>query len=267
MLGWWANNSCFPEYINCLKDTQKKATRASLLITDAWLVAIATVLLLLAGSFPKLRLDWDGLSLADKMWPAWKTWALKAQKTTECKECASNSCGDIFGSASATITVHSITFSPPHLQAANATNHSLPNLSKLKSHLDNMAFTVTNEKAVLDSLVSSNASLAKITSEMLTKLKNLLLRLKLAGPWPSSGTPQMTVPSNSCNVSQLRVGIKHRWVPGAFCSTPGWCVGAGHTSPYCNGKRHGHIDSATHDNPQGSDATKNKGCDDFLNAG
>jgi hypothetical protein len=160
--------------------------------------------------------------------------------------------------------VHGIAFSPSHLQTTNDTNHSLPNLSELESHLDNMAFAVANEKAVLDSLVSSNASLTKITSKKLTKLKKLVLKLKSAGPWPAPGTPQMTIPSNSRDVSQLRAAIRHKWVPGAFFSTHGLGVSAGHNSTDCKGKRHGHIDSVTCDNPQGPGATKNKGWDDFL---
>jgi hypothetical protein len=78
MLGWWAEDPCIPEFINRLKDAQKKAAHASLLITDAWLAAIAMMSLLSAGSFPKLHLDWDGLTPADKTRPAWEweAWAL-----------------------------------------------------------------------------------------------------------------------------------------------------------------------------------------------
>ena len=52
-LGWWAEDPRIPEYINRLEDTQKKSVRATLLIDDKWLAAIATGLLLAAGSFPK----------------------------------------------------------------------------------------------------------------------------------------------------------------------------------------------------------------------
>ena len=60
-LGWWADNPHVPEYVNRLKDAQKKLVRAKLLIDDKWLATIATGLLLATGSFPKQRPDWDSL--------------------------------------------------------------------------------------------------------------------------------------------------------------------------------------------------------------
>ena len=56
-LGWWAEDPCVPEYINKLKDAQRKSVRASLPISDKWLAAIATGSLLEASSFPKQRPD------------------------------------------------------------------------------------------------------------------------------------------------------------------------------------------------------------------
>eukprot|EP00804_Cyclotella_cryptica_P009042 CCRYP_003143-RA/>CCRYP_003143-RA protein AED:0.97 eAED:1.00 QI:0/-1/0/1/-1/1/1/0/306 len=250
MLGWWSEDPCFPEYINRLEDAQKKAAQANLPITNDWLAAIATMSLLAAGSFPKLRLDWDGLASADKTWPAWKTWALKAQKTLECEQRASGTRGDVFGSASSAIAAHSTSTAAFHPTTASPSNNQLPTLSKLESHLDNMALAVTNEKAVLDSLVSSNDTLTKLTADKLAKLENLVLDLK-----PSTHRPTQTVqpPATSADarsLSQLRAAIKYKWVPGSFCSTHGWGVSANHSSADCKGKRPGHIDSATRTNPQ-----------------
>ena len=50
-----------PEFIKQFNDAKKKATRASLLITDNWLAAMATSDLLSANSFPNDRPTWDGL--------------------------------------------------------------------------------------------------------------------------------------------------------------------------------------------------------------
>ena len=267
MVGWWAKDPRIPEYINRLEDAQKKVDWASLPITNAWLAAIATMSLLLAGSFPKLRLDWDGLSPLQDMAGVedmgakgpdrrvQTTCIRLPQRRLRQRLCRHRSPRH-----------HLLSSTPAPLQAVNATNHSLPTLSELESHLDNMAFAVTNKKAVLNSLISSNASLTKITTEKLTKLEKLLLELKSTGHRPAPGTPQMTVPSNSHGVSQLHAAIKYKWVPGAFCSIHGWGVGAGHTSAKCKGKKHGHVDSATRNNSQGPGATKNKGWDDFLKA-
>eukprot|EP00804_Cyclotella_cryptica_P026156 CCRYP_013038-RA/>CCRYP_013038-RA protein AED:0.96 eAED:1.00 QI:0/0/0/0.5/1/1/2/0/450 len=114
-----------------------------------------------------------------------------------------------------------------------------------------MALAVTNEKAVLDSLVSSNATLTKLTADKLAKLEKLVLDLK-----PSTHRPTQTVqpPATSADarsLSQLRAAIKYKWVPGGFCSTHGWGVSANHSSADCKGKRPGHVDSATRTNPQG----------------
>ena len=60
--------------------------RAKLPIDDKWLAAIATGLLLAAGSFPKRRPDWDSLPCANKTWAAWKTTFLSHQLTLECEQ-------------------------------------------------------------------------------------------------------------------------------------------------------------------------------------
>eukprot|EP00804_Cyclotella_cryptica_P001437 CCRYP_003680-RA/>CCRYP_003680-RA protein AED:0.63 eAED:0.34 QI:0/0/0/1/1/1/2/0/664 len=261
MLGWWSENPCVPEYINRLEDAPKKAARANLPITNDWLAAIATMSLLAAGSFPKLRLDWDGLASSDKTWPVWKSWALKASKTEQ--RAFGNRC-DVFGSASSAIATHGTLTAAFHPTNLTPSNNQLPTLSKLESHLDNMAMAVTNKKSVLDSLVASNATLTKLTSDKLSKLEKLVLDLKPSAHRPAQSIQPPPASTNSRSLFQLRAAIKHTWVPGGFCSTHGWGVSAGHSSTDCKGKQPGHVDSATHTNPKGPGASKNKGWDDFL---
>ena len=147
MLGWWAEDPRVPEYVNRLEDAQKKSSRAGLPITDAWLAAIATMSLLAAGSFPKLRHEWDGLAPTSKTWTAWKHWALKSQKTVEREQRAAGNHGDSFGSATTAIAVHGIPMTGPIRFASTATASQLPSLSELESHLDNMAAAVTRESS------------------------------------------------------------------------------------------------------------------------
>ena len=52
---WWAEDPRVPGFINIFDDAQKKATRASLPITDDWLAATATSALLSENSIPKDR--------------------------------------------------------------------------------------------------------------------------------------------------------------------------------------------------------------------
>ena len=61
-----------PEFINRFYDTQKKATRASLPITDDWLADMATSALLSVNYFPNDRPAWDGLFPTAQTWTAWQ---------------------------------------------------------------------------------------------------------------------------------------------------------------------------------------------------
>ena len=69
-----------------MEDSQKKASQASIPITDDWLVAIASYSLLTAGSFPKQQPDWDGLTTTTKDWSLWKSTFCAAQLTIERKQ-------------------------------------------------------------------------------------------------------------------------------------------------------------------------------------
>ena len=73
MLSWLANDPCVPEYVNLIKDAQKKSICANLPISNMWLAAIATGLLLAAGSSPKQCSDWDSLPPANNMWDVCRT--------------------------------------------------------------------------------------------------------------------------------------------------------------------------------------------------
>ena len=80
---FWNANPHVPEYINKMEDSQKKASRAGLPITDDWLIAIISTSLLSAGSFPKQRPDWDGLAATSKDWALWKTTCRATQITID----------------------------------------------------------------------------------------------------------------------------------------------------------------------------------------
>ncbi len=83
MQTWWEADPRTPEYINRLKDAQKKA---GLPITNEWLVATASKSLLIAASFPTQCTVWDSELPATKTWAAWKKWACDAQLTVEHKQ-------------------------------------------------------------------------------------------------------------------------------------------------------------------------------------
>ena len=62
----WEQDPRIPEYLNGLRDGQKKAKRAGLPFSDDLLAAIAPSSLLKSNSFPKNRPKWDGKILKDQ---------------------------------------------------------------------------------------------------------------------------------------------------------------------------------------------------------
>jgi hypothetical protein len=69
-----------PEYIFLLEDTQRKAARAHLPVTDHTLTILASTALLATDTFPRTTELWEELDPANKTWAAWKTVYLAAHK-------------------------------------------------------------------------------------------------------------------------------------------------------------------------------------------
>jgi hypothetical protein len=260
MQSWWEEDPRVPEYINKLEDAQKKALRASLPITNEWLVATASKSLLFAARFPIQRPVWDSKPPSTKTWAAWKLWARDSQLTVKQEQRASGARGDTFGSASAAIGFHSPIPSFSHA----ASNFHAPALSfeaQFTSGMDALALAATNEKSVLDDLVASNKTLSELTAKKLTHIEQLLSsRTNATTPIPTQGDAKL--------ILQLRAAIKGRWVPGGFCSTHGYGVSADHDSASCKNKKPGHVDTATRSSPAGHGHDKhiNKGWDAFVTA-
>jgi hypothetical protein len=258
MQSWWEEDPRVPEYINRLEDAQKKASRAALPITNEWLAATATKSLLAAGSFPIQRPVWDAKLPTTKTWPAWKQWARESQLTVEREQRASGARGDTFGSASAAIEYHRPASSSSFAGAAGRA--TLPSFEEqFTNGMDALALAATNEKAVLDNLVSSNKVLSELTAKKLATIEQLIVSKTAApGAVPSTADTKL--------VAQLRAAIKGKWVTGGFCSTHGYGVSADHDSATCKNKKPGHVDTASRSSPAGPGHDKhiNKGWDAFL---
>ena len=67
----WEQDPRVPEYLNGLRDGQKKAKRASLPFSDDLFVAITSSLLLKSNSFPKDRPKWDDKIPEDQTLQTW----------------------------------------------------------------------------------------------------------------------------------------------------------------------------------------------------
>ena len=68
----WAQDPRVPEYLNGLRDGQKKVKRTGLTFLDDLLAAIASSSLLKANSFPKDRPKWYGKIPEDQTLQSWR---------------------------------------------------------------------------------------------------------------------------------------------------------------------------------------------------
>jgi hypothetical protein len=235
---WWEEDPHVPEYINKLEDAQKKALRASLPITNEWLVATASKSLLVAASFPTQRVVWDAQLPATKTWPAWKQWARETQHTIKREQRASGGRGNTFSSTSAAIGYHCP--NPSASGFATGAFHSPTSPSfveQFTSGMDALALAATNEKALLDNLVTSNKTLSELTAKKIACIEELI---------SSRGATQAAAssPADAKLVAQLRVAIKGKRAPGGFCSMHGYGVAADHNSSNCKNKKPCHITTA-----------------------
>ncbi len=122
-----------PKYFFLLEDSQRKAARARLPVTDQTLTVLASTALLAANTFPRTTELWEELDPADKTWAAWKTAYLAAHKKRA-------NCLHATGGAEYLGQAHS---------------------------------AATNEKAVLEQLITSNSSLDTSKSALTNQVKTL----------------------------------------------------------------------------------------------
>ena len=114
----WEQDPCVPEYLNALKDAQKKSVCAGLPFTDNLLTAIGSSPLLKANSLPKDRAMWDGKDPVDQTLKAFKDFFLPLHKGME-RECRlAGVRADVFGSAAAAICGHGIKPCPTAMAGA-----------------------------------------------------------------------------------------------------------------------------------------------------
>jgi hypothetical protein len=143
-----------PEYIFILEDTQPKAARACLPITDQTLTVLASTALLAANTFPRTTEFWEELDPADKTWAAWKIAYLATHKKRANRLCATGG-ADYLGQAN---SAHATALDPSLLDFIN-------------NILDNLASAASKKKAILEQLIASNSSLATTNSTLTNQVK------------------------------------------------------------------------------------------------
>ena len=144
------------EYINALEDAQKQSKQANNPITDDNFVLIATNAMLTTKQLPCANKQWEDLDQATKFWDKWKAIYKSADKKAKIKHEAAGG-KDQFG-------------------AAYGAEQELPDwglgktvpigIKELDGTFNNLAAAATNEKAMLEELVKSNAVLTKTNPEL-----------------------------------------------------------------------------------------------------
>jgi hypothetical protein len=150
-----------PQYIFLLEDTQCKAARACLPITNQTLTVLASTALLATNTFPCTADLCKELDPANKTWAAWKT-AYHAAHKKRVNRLRATGGTDYLGQAD---SAHTTAFNPGLLDSTD-------------NALNNLASATSNEKAILEQLITSNSSLTNFNSNLTDQVKTLCDNLR-----------------------------------------------------------------------------------------
>jgi hypothetical protein len=244
MSQYYEGTPIIPEYIQLLKDAQRKAARASLPVTNQTLTILASTALLAADTFPRTTILWEELAPVDKTWPAWKAAYLEAHKLRANRLRATGGANNLGRANQATFGIVDSGASgsyygnnAPGAQANQATNF----LDSIDNALDNLASAATNNKAVLEKLVATNSSLTASNSHLANQIKSLQTQLaakKGQGGGGGGGSGRDATTKKGPN-------------PVGYCLSHRWRVGYGHNSITCEHPKEGHQSSDTCQNTKG----------------
>ena len=170
-----------PEYINALKDAQRRAKRAGeddeYAITDSTLLLVASTAMLKTQQFPRANDEYEALARSSKTWTAWKEVYKKAQGA-ERVQVAITGGGTGFGGAAPADPTQSSKPAPTRSGALPANqNVDAVTLANIEACFDNMAASAKVQSETFDDLVKSNASLAKSAKELAEANKKLTAQL------------------------------------------------------------------------------------------
>jgi hypothetical protein len=159
MLSYYAQAEGIPEYINMLKEAQRKLARANLPMSDDQLLAIASTSILASGHFPRPTDEWEVLAHNNKTWTAWKTHYRAAHIARKWQMLAAETM-PVSGMANAVTGGDDTTISPD-------------TFTRLDGYLDNLAAAATNERSTLAQLIENNAMLTSNITTLTTSVASL----------------------------------------------------------------------------------------------
>ena len=187
----------------------------------------------------------------------------------------SNPSADSFGSANKDADIYGIAqdrdaFWPTtnRVRFQDITPGTIPTedfFNSFRRLMDNMASTETNDKAVLEHLVTT-------TTTQYAAIKALLQEIKYQrGSNNSKCNPGINRNPNDDKMRKLKkrnAMLQHvlvqGWTKGGFCSSHGHGVPAGHDSRTYPNRKPGHVETATRNNPSRPAQYLNKGWDAFC---
>ena len=179
------------EYINLLEDGQRQAKRIDEAnpITNATVLTIATGAMLKTQQFPRANDEYEALARSSKTWTAWKEVYKKAQGA-ERVQVAITGGGTGFGGAAPADPTPSSKPAPTRSSTLPANqNVDAVTLADIEACFDNMAASAKVQSETFDSLVKSNASLAKSVQALTEANKKLTAQLAETNKNRSKGKP------------------------------------------------------------------------------
>ena len=235
MLQYYATAEGIPEFILALEEAREKLARGGIPMSDATLLATASLQVYASLHFPEATREWEQLPPASRTWAAWQTKYRQAH--IERKRLLLVNANS-FGSASNAMTIHNDS------AAANAA---------INSALDNIANAATNDSTVMASILAKLTAMdARITAIQKPKVPRgqglVEATNNLTPTEPPPYVPRVYTPAEALRIFD----------PTGYCHTHGYRVVASHTSESCKKKGRNHVDDATRaDTKKGS--KKNKG--------
>ena len=234
MSSYFDINDGFARYLERMKEAQKTASTIDVnLINDATLLRMGIEAMYECGLFEKALDDWEELTKSQQTWSEFQTHFQEAEEKFNLKKNINDKKGGL-GRANSV---------KPEDICAPCTSQVL-DVSKMDAHLDNLAAAATQEKDVLEQLVTNNSSLVKQLEVLTTKVQ------QLSGQGHSSRT------SDTPMINGKRMKFV-QYDKNGYCFTHGYRCVKGHTSKTCSRPIAQHRKEATRDDTKGG-STQNK---------
>ena len=192
----WEQDPRAPEYLNSLKEAQKKSVRAGLPFLDDLLTAIGSSSLLKANSFPKYRATWDGKEPAEQTLKAFEDFFLLLHKGMECECRLVGVRADVLGSATASIREHGITLRPTTMAGvAGSLGPDASFMAQFDAHFTALSAAAAGSNVVQESLAAAATTQYSAIISKLEALEALYVAPSVGGGGGGGGGGGCNTPS------------------------------------------------------------------------